>query len=140
MTKQDRFFKLFLRVIGTAALFAAGAVVMPYSWMDAIHRWLGLGELPSEPIVGYLARSTSAFYALFGGLLWAVSFDLRRHRVVLCYLGGATIVFGAVLFAVDFFEGLPLYWTIGEGPFNVVFGVVILVLACRLKNDRGGYR
>jgi len=132
MTKQERLFKLVLRIIGTAALFALFAVVMPYSWMNAIHQRLGMGKLPAEPIVGYLARSTSAFYALLGGLMWIVSFDLYRHRLVLYYLGVAIIFFGIVLFAADLLEGMPLWWSLGEGPFNVVFGVVIFVLARRL--------
>ena len=80
---SERWLKLFLRIMGTGALTALVFVVAPYSWMDAIHRWLGLGILPSEPVVSYLARSTSAFYALQGGLVWVVSFDLRRHRPVL---------------------------------------------------------
>jgi hypothetical protein len=135
MAKQDRLFKLFLRIIGTAALLALVAVVIPYSWMNTIHQWLGLGRLPDQPVVGYLARSTSAFYAFFGGLLWLVSFDLRRHRPVLCYIGAATILFGITLFAVDLIEGLPLYWSLFEGPINTVFGVVILTYSYRMGTE-----
>jgi len=119
MTKQYRLLRLFLRIIGTAALLALVAVIMPYSWMNAIHQWLGMGQLPAEPIVGYLARSTSAFYALLGGLFWVASFDLHRHRMVLCYLGIVIVIFGVALLVVDLFEGMPLWWTIGEGPFNI---------------------
>jgi hypothetical protein len=132
MTKQERFFKLFLRIIGTAGLFAIVAVVMPYSWMNTIHRWLGMGELPTEPIVGYLARSTSAFYALLGGLFWLTSFDLHRHRIVLCYLGIVILIFGVALFIIDLLEGMPLSWSLTEGPFNVGFGIVFLVLSYRM--------
>jgi hypothetical protein len=135
MIKQDRVLRLFLRIVGTASLLAVVAVVMPYSYMNTIHQWLGMGQLPAEPIVGYLARSTSAFYALFGGLLWIVSTDPRRHRFVLCYLGAATVVFGVMLFAVDFLEGMPLLWRLCEGPIVVVFGAVILVLGCRIARE-----
>jgi len=131
MSRQERFFKLFLRIIGTAALFALVAVVMPYSWMNAIHKWLGMSELPAEPIVGYLARSTSAFYALLGGLFWVTSFDLHRHWLVLFYLGIVIVIFGAALFIIDLLEGMPLYWSLTEGPINLTFGVVILVLSYR---------
>jgi len=132
MTKKERYFKLLLRVIGTAALFALVAVVMPYSWMNTIHQRLGLGELPPEPIVGYLARSTSAFYAFFGGLLWLISSDLRRYRLVLIYVGAATVVFGTILFIVDLREGLPLYWCLTEGPINTAFGVIIMFLSHKI--------
>jgi hypothetical protein len=132
MKKQNRLLRLFLRIIGTAGLFAIIAVVMPSSWMNAIHKWLGMGELPAEPIVGYLARSTSAFYALLGGLFWLTSFDLHRHRLVLCYLGIVVVIFGAALFIIDLLEGMPLHWSLTEGPFNVGFGIVILVLSYRM--------
>lgn len=132
MTKQERLFKLFLRIMGTAALFALVAVIMPYSWMNAIHQWLGLGQLPAEPIVGYLARSTSAFYALLGGLLWLISFDLPRHRLILRFLGVAIIIFGVMLLAVDFIEGMPLWWSLWEGPINMAFGTIILILSNRI--------
>jgi len=132
MIKEERLFKLFLRVMGSVALVAVVAVIMPYSWMNVIHKWLGMGQLPPEPIVGYLARSTSAFYALLGALLWVVSFDLVRHRLILRFLGWAIIVFGIMLLVVDFVEGMPLWWSLWEGPINMAFGTIILILSNRI--------
>jgi hypothetical protein len=145
MTGQDRFLRLLLRIVGTASLLAVAGVVMPYAWMDAIHGWLGMGPLPSDAIVGYLARSTSAFYALLGGLLWVVSFDLQRHRLGLWYLGAAIIAFG------DLLEGMPLFWSLCEGPIDMAVGIVILWLShracssmprrlCRGRENRGKLR
>jgi len=131
MTNQERLFKSFLRVLGSVALLAVFAVVMPYSWMNAIHQRLGMGKLPSEPIVGYLARSTSAFYALLGALLWVVSSDLVRHRPVLRFLGVAIILFGGMLLIVDFVEGMPLWWSLWEGPIDITFGALILAFGQR---------
>lgn|GEM_PF-6538567 len=73
-TEGEYFFIRFLRIVGSASLLAVFFTMIPYSWMDSIHGWLVMGRLPSEPVVGYLARSTSAFYALMGGLLWILSF------------------------------------------------------------------
>jgi hypothetical protein len=129
MRRHDDVFALFLRMVGTAALLAVVAVVMPSSWMNAVHQWLGMGPLPAGPIVGYLARSTSALYALLGGLLWVVSFDLRRHRVVLQYLGLAIILLGVTLTVVDFTQGMPRFWRLTEGPINVALGLVILLFS-----------
>jgi NADH:ubiquinone oxidoreductase subunit 6 (subunit J) len=127
MRARDRYLKPFLRITGTVALLAVVAVVMPYSWMNAVHQWLGMGPLPAQPIVGYLARSTSAFYAILGGLLWLVSFDLRRYRPVLHYLGLVMILLGITIGIVDFMEGMPIWWRLAEGPINVVVGVLILL-------------
>ncbi len=120
--------RFILRIIGTSSLFAVLFVAVPYSWMDSIHAYLGMGKLPDQPVVGYLARSVSAFYALLGGLFWVLSFDLIRHRYVLNYMGGALIVFGLALLAIDWWEGLPFYWKVWEGPFVTLLGVAVLLL------------
>jgi hypothetical protein len=104
--------------------------------MNTIHQWLGLGELPAEPIVGYLARSTSAFYAFFGGLFWCLSFHLNRYRPVIHFLGATSAVFGVVLLFIDLREGLPLYWSLTEGPVGIVFGAIVFVLS-RRSNSNG---
>jgi len=123
---------VFLRILGSGGLLAVVFVFVPFSWMDAIHRWLGMGDLPDKPIVGYLARWTSAFYAMLGGLFWTLSFDLRRHRSILCYLGGAVTFFALALAVVLALEGMPLWWCVPEGLGNLAFGVVILALSYRI--------
>ncbi len=128
--------KIVLRLLGTSSLLALIFVVAPSSWMVTIHADLGLGELPDTPIVWYLARSTSAFYALLGGLFWLVSFDPPRYRSVLIYLGFAVILLGLMLLVVDWIERLPFLWRVWEGPFVIVIGWVILVSSWRLKASR----
>ena len=108
-------------------------VVAPEPWMASIHAVLDLGELPTAPIVGYLARSTSAFYAMFGGLLIVTSFDFQRYRTLLVYLGWVTSSFGVVLLGIDWFENMPLSWTLSEGPFVLIFGLAILSLSIRIE-------
>ncbi|MBP8304425.1 MAG: hypothetical protein KBE04_09895 [Phycisphaerae bacterium] len=129
MMHKVRFLRWFVRAVGTVALLAAIAVILPYSWMDHVHQWLGMGKLPSDPVVGYLARSTSAFYAILGGLLWVTSSDLRRHRPILQYLGLAMVLLGLTLGVVDWVEGMPLWWRLAEGPTTVVVGLFILLFS-----------
>src|SRR5262245_48226303 len=89
MTTSGKALVLLLRLAGVSALFALVAVFMPFSWMVATHRWLGLGEMPDGPVVEYLARSVSAFYALFGALFLVVASDPERYRPVVRFLGVA---------------------------------------------------
>ncbi len=133
MPNQQRIFRAFLRILGSASLLAVVFVAAPYAWMDAIHRGLGMGKLPEEPVVGYLARSTSAFYAILGGLVWLASFDLRRYRPVLVYLGATTVVFGLALAVIDWAEGMPLFWKVAEGPLDVALGAAIVWMARRVE-------
>lgn len=128
MGASEQLLKGILRIFGSSSLFALIFVAAPYSWMDEIHSALGMGSLPDSPVVGYLARSTSAFYALVGGLLWVLSFDLQRHRRVVIYLGAATTVLGAILLVVDWAEGLPLFWKVWEGPFVIALGLSLFFL------------
>lgn len=129
----ERILSFLARYLGAVSLIALIAVFIPYAWMDTIHQALGMGKLAPDPIVGYLARSLSLFYALMGGLLLLCSFDLRRHRLVLCYLGSAFIFFGLIMWGVDFIEGMPGYWRNIEGPLVIGFGLAILIPALRLK-------
>jgi len=124
--------KLILRVIGTTSLAALIFVAAPRSWMREIHAWAGLGTMPDTPIVWYLARSTSFFYALVGGLFWVVSFDLPRYRPVVVYLSTAVILLGVALLVMDWWEGLPREWALWEGPFTIATGLVMLVLSRRI--------
>ena len=130
----NRTLKLLLRRCGGAMLFAMIFVVAPESWMMAIHEALDMGTLPTVPVVGYLARSISAFYAMFGGLFLLVSFDVVRHRTVLVYLSWATTVFGVVMVGIDLFEGMPTSWTLSEGPFAILFGLALLWFSTRLAH------
>ena len=114
-----------LRLFGTSSLLATVFVAAPESWMRDIHAALGMGELPVEPVVGYLARSTSALYAILGGLFWVVSFDPVRHAAVLRYLGVALPIFGLALYVIDWAEGLPWLWRIWEGTAVLGFGLCI---------------
>ena len=125
---KERALVVLLRVSAVVLLTALFAVALPTEWMAAIHQWIGLGELPRAPITEYLARSLSLFYALFGGLIWLVSLDLRRYRLVVLYLGWTGVAFGVVMTLVDLAAPMPLNWTLSEGPGAIVLSAVILWL------------
>jgi len=128
MTKTNSLVFL-LRVIGVSGLLALGAVVMPMSWMAGIHAWLGLGEMPTEPIVAYLARSVAVFYALFGALLLVLAGDVERYRPLLQWLGVLIALVGVALTGIDLSAPVPWWWTIAEGPPTTGMGILILYLA-----------
>ena len=118
-----------LRVLGVVMLCALPAVAMPHAWMNAVHRWLGMGELPAEPIVGYLARTLSAMYALGGAMLLHLARDIRRHLALLRFLAGAAGVFAVAVFAIDHALGLPPRWRWTEGPAVAGIAIVLWGLA-----------
>ena len=130
MTKTDKVLVILLRYfLGIPGLFALVAVFMPLSWMVATHRWLGLGEMPTAPVVEYLARSVSAFYALFGALCLVVATDLERYRPLVRFLGAVFALMSVVLLGVDLAVGMPWWWSASEGPGGVVLGALMFVLA-----------
>src|SRR6516225_9408234 len=129
MTKSDKVLVILLRIVGVGSLFALVAVFMPVSWLAATHRWLGLGEMPTGPVVEYLARSLSAFYALMGALCLVLTTDLERSRPLVWFLGVAFALMSLVLLGVDLAAGMPWWWTASEGPGGVVFGALLFVLA-----------
>jgi hypothetical protein len=129
MPSADKVLTILLRFVGVSALFALIAVFMPLSWMVATHRWLGLGEMPTAPVVEYLARSLSAFYAMVGALCLVVAADLERYRPLVRFLAVAFALMSVVILGVDLAAGMPWWWTASEGPGGVVFGALMFVLA-----------
>jgi hypothetical protein len=129
MTLTGKAFLVFLlRFMGVGALFALVPVIMPLSWMTATHRWLGLGEMPTSPIVEYLARSLSAFYFLFGAVCLQIASDLDRYQPLVRLVGLAFLLLGVVFTWIDFETGMPWWWSAFEGPPQIGLGAVILFL------------
>ena len=119
MTRADKALVILLRFVGVPALFALVAVVMPFSWMVATHRWLGIGEMPDGPVVEYLARSVSLFYALFGALCLVLASDLERYRPLVRFLGVAFALMSLVLLGVDLAAGMPWWWSASDLSFTL---------------------
>ena len=134
VNRPEKALVVVLRFGGVLLLTAVIPAVMPFAWMDLIHRQLGMGELPEMPITGYLTRSLSAFYALHGVVVLFVSLDVRRYLPVVNCLAALCIVFGAGMTILDVWVGMPLPWVLGEGPSIIVLGGVLLWLAGRVRS------
>jgi hypothetical protein len=122
-----RLLVIVLRAFGVLDLAALAAVFLPLRWMAAAHAGLGLGVMPTGPLVGYLARSASVLYALHGALVLFLSFDVRRYWRLIAFLAAAAVLHGAVMLGIDLAEGMPLWWTAGEGLGFAATGVVVLL-------------
>jgi hypothetical protein len=120
--------RLLLRFAGIVTVTAFGAIFLPVEWMAATHRWLGLGEFPRAPVVDYLARSIAGLYGFHGVLLLIVASDPVRYRTIISYVAWLNMLFGLSLVAIDIHAGMPAWWTLGEGPPIIAFGVVIAFL------------
>jgi hypothetical protein len=117
-----------LRFLGALDMLALGAVVMPFSWMNGIAIAVGLDPLPSHAIVGYLARSASVMYALHGITVFFISFDVVRYWQLIRLLATVAVLHGVVMFGIDSFQRLPVWWQLMEGPLFAATGVFVLCL------------
>ena len=124
--------RVLLRIGGLLLCSALFAVFLPRDVMVATNAWLGLAPLPDVPLVDYLARSTSALYALHGAVLLLASTDPVRYRALIVLLGATTLAFGLALIGIDWNAGMPRWWTWAEGPAVAIIGAVLLALGARL--------
>jgi hypothetical protein len=136
-SKNQPLLAVVLRVLGGLDALAILAVLLPTEWMAKAHAWLGLGQLPREPIVGYLTRSASALYALHGAMILFISFDTRRYDRLITFLAAAALVHGAVMLGIDLAVGMPVFWTLCEGPAFAATGALVLVIQRREKRRSG---
>lgn len=135
MGKNQTTLVVVLRILGVVDLLALLAVFLPLAWMARAHQWLGLGELPREPIVGYLTRSASALYALHGAMIVFISFDIRRYARLITFLAVVALFHGAVMLGIDLWVGMPVWWTLLEGPAFAGMGALVLLI--QWKEGRG---
>lgn len=122
-----------LRISSAVLLLALPAALLPTETMAKIHAWLGLGTMPRGPLVEYLTRSVSLLYALHGGILLALSLDVRRYAPPILALGVLTVAFGLGMLAIDVFAGLPWRWAAVEGVPTAAIGALMAALARRLR-------
>ncbi|MBN2139084.1 MAG: hypothetical protein JW720_14850 [Sedimentisphaerales bacterium] len=115
-----------LRVSGIGMLFALFFVFCPFEWMVRINALLALEELVYTPVISYLIRTLSAMYAILGGLLLFVSTDVDRYAKLIRFLGGIGIGAGAGIIVLDAVLGLPIIWTVSEGPMTIGLGAIML--------------
>lgn len=123
-----------LRVLSLINIAAIVAVVAPREWLAECHQYLGLGSFSDSPISGYLARSTSLWFASFGVFLWFVSSDVHRYGSVIAFLGWAMAIQGLFMIGIDINEKMPGWWIAAEGPTCVLLGAAILFLQRAMTN------
>jgi hypothetical protein len=116
-----------LRLVGTFELLAFIAVIMPRSWMEASHSWLGLGVMPEGSVLMFLIRQASYTYGMHGISLWLIASDVKRFRPLLLLNGISFLLAGPVFFIIDYTAGMPMWWT--DGPSCGLFGLAMLWLS-----------
>ena len=125
---RRRLLVLLLRFTGCVLIIAFLAIFLPVEWMASTHHALGMGDFPRAPVVDYLARSVAALYGFHGVLVLIVSGDPVRYRGIVSYLGIMNVLFGVTVFGIALHAGLPVWWTVLEGPPAVIIGIVVTVL------------
>jgi hypothetical protein len=117
-----------LRVAGSVEILAFGAVLMPRSWMEASHAWLGLGEMPRGAVLMFMIRQASYVYGMHGVLLWILASDVARYRPLIRFTSFSFLLAAPVFLIIDHTSGLPLYWIVSDTAACAFFGVSLLWL------------
>ncbi|MCA9104540.1 MAG: hypothetical protein KDA83_03875 [Planctomycetales bacterium] len=117
-----------LVIVGATLLCATVPVFFPVAWMQALHEWLGLGVMPTDPVVIYLARSTSLLYAMHGMIVLVTAIKFRELQCLVPWIIALHAALGLALIIVDWTAGMPTYWTLGEGPGILAGAVLCLAL------------
>lgn len=134
MTSQ-RLIAWLLRLAGSFEILALVAVVMPRSWMEVSHSWLGMGVMPDGPLIMFMIRQASYTYGMHGLSLWILSSDVIRFRPLIIFNGIAFLLAGPVFFVIDYTTGMPWYWTVMDSAGCGFFGAAILALASRVRSQ-----
>ena len=133
--KPDRLLSGILRLAGTFEVLAFFAVVMPRSWMEASHSWLGMGAMPDGPLIMFMIRQASYAYGMHGVSLWLLAFDVKRYRTLIVFNGISFLIAAVVFSVIDYTAGMPSWWTIADGIGCAGFGAALLWLNYRTRES-----
>ena len=122
-----------LRLAGAVEILAFFAVVMPRSWMEASHSWLGMGEMPDGPLIMFMIRQASYAYGMHGVSLWLLATDVKRYQPLIIFNAISFLIAGFLFAFIDYTTGMPLWWTISDALGCGFVGVALLLLDSRLK-------
>lgn len=120
-----------LRLSGAVEMLAFLAVVMPRSWMEIAHAWIGLGAMPDGPIIMFMIRQASYTYGVHGLSLWVIASNVERFRTLVIFNGFAYLLAAPVFFLIDYTAGMPFWWTLGDLLGCGGFGAALLWLTSR---------
>ena len=124
---------LLLRILGGICVLAVVPLFVPRTWLDAGHRFVGLGAFPTAPIAEYLASSVCALCTFYGGLLLVLASDVPRFIRVITYQAVAIMILSAFGIFAGVRAGLPAYLVVADALGCWIFLVPILVLAARMN-------
>lgn len=132
----ERFLSHLLKLIGVGLTLAFLFVLLPKSFLASIHAWLGLGEFPAQPVVEYLARSTSLLYGVHGVVMLALATNIPKYITLVGLIGYLHIGIGLTMLVIDLLSGMPWWWTTFEGIPVALTGAFI----CWLQRHAVGSR
>ena len=72
-------------------------------------------------------------YAMHGALLFFISWDIRHYLPVVKFVVVLTIFFGLSLTALDVVVGMPMFWTVCEGPILFLLYGILLWLTSHVQ-------
>jgi hypothetical protein len=122
-----------LRVSGAVEILAFIAVIMPTSWMIAAHAWLGMGEMQASTLVMFMIRQSSYVYGAHGISLLILATDVKRFRPLILFNALSFLLAAPVFFVIDYFTGMPWFWTIFDPVGCALFGVGVLILDRKIR-------
>jgi hypothetical protein len=125
---EQRLQSWLLRLTGATEILAFVSVVMPRAWMEVGHHWVGLGEMPSGPLIMFMIRQASYCYGMHGVSLWVLATDVRRFRPLLILNGISFVLAAPVFFWIDYSSGMPWFWTVEDTLACGFFGAALLWL------------
>ena len=128
---RERLLVWLLRLAGAVEILAFIAVVMPRSWMEISHAWIGLGEMPDGPLLMFMIRQASYTYGVHGLSLWLIATDVDRFRPFVVFNAIAFLVAAPVFFLIDFTSGMPWWCAVSDPASCGLFGVMLLFLSRR---------
>lgn len=127
--------KCLLTPVGIGCVSAIFPALMPLSWIQETHEWLGLGEFPEAPIAEYLARGMSVMCVFYGGVALVIARDVMRYLPVIRFQAIFICILAPVGLFLSLRTGLPAKYLVMDAAGAVLMMLPVLILSFKLKPE-----
>jgi hypothetical protein len=137
MNKGARATATFLYGLSILQLLTAGIAIMPTEWIEAWHKWLGLGAMPHDPLLLYAVRGGGFVQGAIGVLLWIMACDVVRYRPLIMAVALIFLCSSPAFYLIDSIVRLPLFWCLLDAGSCFAVGSILLALLPKVVCHRG---
>ncbi|MBT8339488.1 MAG: hypothetical protein HKP58_11960 [Desulfatitalea sp.] len=125
--------KAALWVAAIGCLSSVPFIILPWSVVERIALWFGIGAIPNDLLIIYLLRVSCGVYGMIGVYFIILAKNPLGYGPMLDLGAYGLIIFGLLSLFVGWRLEMPLKIFSGDALSGLILGIIIIALSSKAK-------